>query len=75
MHNSLEEFEFRSDHMTDYGGTCSCPRASATFMFSFFSVAIEPIYFKFSGNKDVYNISHQFKFRLDRNTDYGGICH
>ena len=36
---------------------------------TFFSVAIDKIYFKFLGN-----ISDEFEFRPDRKTDYGVNC-
>ena len=36
----------------------------------FFSVAIDPILFKLTGNEDMHNILDEFKFRLDRTTDY-----
>ena len=37
----------------------------------FFSVAIDPIPFKFTGNEDMHNILDEFEFRPDRTTDYG----
>ena len=37
----------------------------------FVSVAIDPILFKLTGNEDMHNILDEFKFRLDRTTDYG----
>ena len=40
----------------------------------FFSVAIDPIHFKFIGNKDMHIILNEFEFRPDRTTNYGVIC-
>ena len=40
----------------------------------FFSVAIDPILFKLTGNKDMHNILDEFEFRPDRTTDYGVSC-
>ena len=40
----------------------------------FFSVAIDPIHFKFIGNKDMHIILNEFEFRPDRITNYGVIC-
>ena len=36
----------------------------------FFSVAIDPILFKLTGNEDMHNILDEFEFRPDRTTDY-----
>ena len=40
----------------------------------FFSVAIDPILFKLTGNEDMHNILDEFEFRPDRTTDYGVSC-
>ena len=40
----------------------------------FFSVAIDPILFKLTGNEDVHYILDEFEFRPDRTTDYGVSC-
>ena len=40
----------------------------------FFSVAIDPILFKLTGNEDMHNILDEFKFRPDWTTDYGVSC-
>ena len=40
----------------------------------FFSVAIDPIHFKFKDNKDMHIILNEFEFRPDRTTNYGVIC-
>ena len=40
----------------------------------FFSVAIDPIHFKFIGNKDMHIILNEFEFRPDRTTNYRVIC-
>ena len=40
----------------------------------FFSVAIDPILFKLTGNEDMHNILDEFEFRQDRTTDYGVSC-
>ena len=72
MHKSLDEFEFRPDPTTDYG--VSCPSASKNRRQHFFSVAIDPILFKLTGNEDVHNILEEFEFRPDRTTDYGVSC-
>ena len=40
----------------------------------FFSVAIDPILFKLTGNEDMHNILDEFEFRPDRSTDYGVSC-
>ena len=40
----------------------------------FFSIAIDPILFKFAGNEDMHNILDEFEFRPDRTTDYGVSC-
>ena len=40
----------------------------------FFSLAIDPILFKLTGNEDMHNILDEFKFRPDRTTDYGVSC-
>ena len=40
----------------------------------FVSVAIDPIHFKFIGNKDMHIILNEFEFRPDRTTNYGVIC-
>ena len=40
----------------------------------FFSVAIDPILFKLTGNEDMHNIVDEFEFRPDRTTDYGVSC-
>ena len=70
MHKSLDEFEFRPDPTTDYG--VSCPLASKkNRRHHFFSVAIDPMLFKFAGNEDMHNILDEFEFRPDRTTDYG----
>ena len=39
-----------------------------------FSVAIDPILFKFAGNEDMHNILDEFEFRPDQTTDYGVSC-
>ena len=38
------------------------------------SVDIDPIFFKFAGNKEMHNIMNEFEFRPDRTTDYGVNC-
>ena len=40
----------------------------------FFSVAIDPILFKLTGNEEMHNILEEFEFRPDRTTDYGVSC-
>ena len=40
----------------------------------FFSVAIDPILFKLTGNEDMHIILDEFEFRPDRTADYGVIC-
>ena len=40
----------------------------------FFSVTIDPILFKLTGNEDMHNILDEFEFRPDRTTDYGVSC-
>ena len=40
----------------------------------FFSVAIDLILFKLTGNEDMHNILDEFEFRPDRTTDYGVSC-
>ena len=40
----------------------------------FFSVAIDPILFKFAGNEDMHNILDEFEFRPDLTTDYRVSC-
>ena len=35
----------------------------------FFSVAIDPILFKLTGNEDMHNILDEFEFRPDQTTD------
>ena len=40
----------------------------------FFSVAIDPILFKLTGNEDMHNILDEFEFWPDRTTDYGVSC-
>ena len=40
----------------------------------FFSVAIDPIRFKLTGNEDMHNILDEFEFRPDQTTDYGVSC-
>ena len=40
----------------------------------FFSVAIDPILFKLTGNEDMHNILDEFEFRPDQTTDYGVSC-
>ena len=40
----------------------------------FFFVAIDPILFKLTGNKDMHNILDEFEFRPNRTTDYGVSC-
>ena len=40
----------------------------------FFSVALDPIHFKFIGNKDMHIILNEFEFRPDRTTNYEVIC-
>ena len=37
----------------------------------FFSVVIDPILFKLTGNEDMHNILDEFEFRPDRTTNYG----
>ena len=39
-----------------------------------FSVAIDPIHFKFIGNNDMHIILNEFEFRPDRTTNYGVTC-
>ena len=41
---------------------------------NFFSVAIDPILFKLTGNEDMHNILDELEFRPDRTTDYGVSC-
>ena len=36
----------------------------------FFSVAIDPILFKLTGNEDMHNNLNEFEFQPDRTTDY-----
>ena len=40
----------------------------------FFSVAIDPIHFKLTGNEDMHDILDEFEFRPDLTTDYGVSC-
>ena len=40
----------------------------------FFSVAIDPIFFKLTGNEDMHNILDEFKFRPDPTTGYEVSC-
>ena len=40
----------------------------------FFSVAIDPILFKLTGNEDMQNILDEFEFRPDLTTAYGVSC-
>ena len=40
----------------------------------FFSVSIDPILFKLTGNEDMHNILDEFKFRPDRTTDDRVSC-
>ena len=40
----------------------------------FFSIAIDLILFKFTGNEDMNNILDEFEFQPDRTTDYGVSC-
>ena len=40
----------------------------------FFSVAIDPILFKLTGNEDMHNILDEFEFLPDRTNDYGVSC-
>ena len=40
----------------------------------FFSVAIDPILFKLTGNEEVHYILDEFEFQPDRTTDYGISC-
>ena len=42
--------------------------------YPFFSVAIDPIHFKFIGNKDMRIILNEFEFRPDGTTYYKVIC-
>ena len=72
MHKSLDEFEFWPDLRTDYG--VSCLEHLKNRCHPFFSVAIDPIHFKFIGNKDMHIILNEFEFRPDRTTNYGVIC-
>ena len=40
----------------------------------FFSVAIDLILFKLTGDEDMHNILDEFEFRTDLTTDYGVSC-
>ena len=40
----------------------------------FFSIAIDPILFKLTGNEDMQNILDEFEFRPDLTTAYGVSC-
>ena len=40
----------------------------------FFSVAIDPILFKLTGNEDMQIILDEFEFRPDQTTNYGVSC-
>ena len=40
----------------------------------FFSVAIDLILFKLTGNEDMHNILDEFEFRPDQTNDYGVSC-
>ena len=40
----------------------------------FFSVAIDQILFKLTGNEHMHNILDEFEFRPYRTTDYGVSC-
>ena len=40
----------------------------------FFSIAIDRILFKLTGNEDMHNILDEFEFRLDWTTDYRVSC-
>ena len=40
----------------------------------FFSVAIDPIVFKLTGNGDMHSILDEFEFRPDRTNDYIVSC-
>ena len=42
--------------------------------FIIFSVAIDPILFKFRGYIDMHNILHELEFWLNGTTDYGVSC-
>ena len=42
--------------------------------YHFFSVAIDPIFFKLAGNEDMHNILDEFEFRPDLTTDYRVSC-
>ena len=39
----------------------------------FFSVAIDSILFKLTGNEDMHNVLDKFEFRPDLTTDYGEL--
>ena len=39
----------------------------------FFSVDIDPIFFKLAGNKDMHNIMNEFEFRPDRTTELAAL--
>ena len=41
----------------------------------FFSVAIDPNFFKLASNEDMHNILDEFEFRLDLTTDFGVSFH
>ena len=71
MHKSLDEFEFRPDPTTDYGVAFERLKNRRH---HFFSVAIDPILFKLTGNEDMHNILDEFEFRLDRTTNYRVSC-
>ena len=40
----------------------------------FFSIAIDPILFKLTGNEDLHYILDELEFRPDWTTDYGVSC-
>ena len=40
----------------------------------FFSVAIDPILFRLTGNEGMHNILDEFEFRPDQTTVYGVSC-
>ena len=75
MHESLDEFQFWLDTITD--SRVTCPWASEKSMYNVVNTSsfiFDWIFFIFAGKKDNHNISDKFEFQPDSTKDCRVSC-
>ena len=76
MHESLDEFQFRPDTITD--SRVMCAWASENSMYNVVNTlapsCLDRIFFIFAGKEDNHNISDEFEFQPDSTKDCRVTC-